>query len=143
MRYFSQLANSLGTLLSSGIQIQDSLDLAADSVDNLFVKKALHDTLESIEKGNGLSVSMTKTGIFPQMVLQMTSIGEETGNLDDMFFRLSDYYKRELEGALASLTSLIEPVMMVMIGGVVFLVIIGIFLPIMGISQGYQQNINR
>jgi type IV pilus assembly protein PilC len=143
MRYFSQVANSLGTLMSSGIQIQESLGLAANATENLLVRKALYDTVENIEKGNGLSASMNRTKIFSEMMVQMISIGEESGNLDDMLFRVSDYYERELEGALTSITSLIEPIMMVVIGGVVFSFVIGIFLPIMGITQGIQQGIGK
>jgi type IV pilus assembly protein PilC len=143
MQYFSRMANSMGSLLSSGIQIQESLGLTADSADNLLVKQALHNTLDNLEQGNSLSSSLASVEIFPPMVIQMVSIGEESGNLDDMFFRLSEYYKQELEGALASLTSLIEPVMMVGVGVVVLVFVLGIFMPIMGISQSYQQTINR
>ncbi len=140
MQYFAQLADSLATLTASGITILDSLKLAGNACNNEVVRKAFKDTETLIEKGEGFSVAAAKTGIFPQIMIQMISVGEETGELSDMLARVSAYYKRELDGSLNSLTSLIEPIMMIIVGIAVFFFVVGVLLPVEGISQAYQSN---
>ena len=140
MQIFSQVADSLGKLTASGINILDSLRLTANSTNNMVIKNALNMIVELIEKGDGFSVAAAKTGIFPQIMVQMIGIGEETGELPDMLDRVSPYYKRELDASLSSITSLIEPAMMISVGFAVFFFVVGVLLPVEGISQAYQSN---
>ena len=140
MQFFAQTADALATLTASGITILESLKLTANSSNNEVVKQALNKTATLIEKGESFSDAATKAGVFPQIMLQMISVGEETGELSDMLARVSSYYKRELEGALSSITSLIEPAMMICVGIMVFFFVVGVLLPVEGISQAYQQN---
>lgn len=142
MQLLAQLCDALGVLLSSGVSLLESLQLAAGSSGSLVVKKALGDAGLSIEKGSSFSSAITKTRVFPQIMTQMISVGEESGDIDEMLFRVSDYYKKELDTTLSSLTSLIEPIMMVLVGVAVFFFVIGLLLPIMGISQAYQQQMH-
>ena len=140
MQSFAQLSDSLATLTASGITVLDSLKLAGKAANNEVIKKALEKTATLIEKGEGLSVAVAKTGIFPQIMIQMINVGEETGELSDMLSRVSAYYKRELDESLGALTSLIEPAMMIIVGIAVFFFVVGVLLPVEGISQAYQSN---
>ncbi len=141
MQNFSQMADLMSSLLDSGVSLVDVLKLTANSFDSQVMKNALLDTAERVEKGKKLSTSLIETGVYSQMMSQMVAVGEDTGNLADMLRRTSDYYSQELDGALSSLVSLIEPVMMIGVGVMVFFLVVGIFLPIMGISQAYEQSI--
>ncbi len=137
MQQFAQMADLMASLLNSGMILLESLKMAAISSNSMVMKKAILDTAERIEKGSKLSTALIETGVYSQMLIQMVSVGEDTGNLAEMFQRTSEYYKEELDSSLASLTSLIEPVMMICVGIMVFFMVYGIFMPIMGISQAY------
>lgn len=139
MQIFAQVSDSMSNLLSSGINVMESIKLVAEATDNLLVRKALKEVGVQIEKGVSFSTAVANSGIFPMMLVQMVAVGEETGNLDEQFAHISQFYENELENSLNSLTSLIEPVMIVFVGIAVFFFIIGVLLPIMGISQAYQQ----
>ncbi|MCE1245162.1 MAG: type II secretion system F family protein [Firmicutes bacterium] len=137
MQQFAQVADLMSSLLKSGMVLVDSLELTAVSAGNMVIKNALLDTSERIKKGSKLSTALIENGTFSQMLVQMVSVGEDTGNLSEMFERTSEYYRQELDSALAALTSLIEPAMMIFVGIMVLFMVLGIFMPIMGISQAY------
>lgn len=139
MQQFAQMSDLMASLLNSGMVLVDAMKLTAVSSGNLVMKNAVLDTTERIEKGLKLSTSLIETSVYSQMLIQMISVGEDTGNLAEMFQRTSEYYKEELDSSLESLTSLIEPVMMILVGIMVFFMVYGIFMPIMGISQAYGQ----
>ncbi len=140
MQAFAIIASSLANLLASGVNLLEAINLVADTVDNLVVKEALNKLAEEIEKGSSISSAMVKVDIFPILMIQMVSVGEETGEIDKEFEHIAKFYDGELENSLNALTSLIEPFLMVGVGIAVFFFVIGIFLPIMGISQAYQQH---
>jgi type IV pilus assembly protein PilC len=137
MQQFAQIADLMSSLLKSGMVLVDALELTAVSSGNMVMKNAILETSDKIKKGSKLSTALIENGTFSQMMVQMVSVGEDTGNLAEMFERTSEYYRQELDSALASLTSLIEPVMMIFVGIMVLFMVLGIFMPIMGISQAY------
>lgn len=137
MQQFAQVADLMASLLNSGMVLLESLKKTAISSNNLVMKYAILESVEKIEKGSKLSTAFIETGVYSQMMIQMVSVGEDTGNLAEMFQRTSEYYKQELDNSLAALTSLIEPAMMICVGIMVFFMVYGIFMPIMGISQAY------
>lgn len=137
MQQFAQMSDLMASLLNSGMILLESLKMAAISSNNLVMRNAILDTAERIEKGSKLSTALIETGVYSQMLIQMVSVGEDTGNLAEMFERTSEYYREELDSSLTSLTSLIEPCMMIGVGIMVFFMVYGIFMPIMGISQAY------
>jgi len=120
------------------VGLLDSIKLSSRSASNVFLQKKLQDACDEIEQGRKMSVALTNQKIFPNLMIQMLAVGEETGNLAEMFKRVADYYDNDLESSLESLTSLMEPAMMVFVGFIVFFFVIGVLLPIMGISQAIQ-----
>jgi type IV pilus assembly protein PilC len=114
-----------------------ALALVGDSVGNLVVKNVIDKASREIQEGDQISASLRKAGIFPDLLVQMVSIGEETGDLPEMFERTADYYDEELDSLVSSLSSIIEPAMMIFVGIVVGIFIMGILLPILGISAQF------
>ncbi len=139
MEIFASISSTMGLLISSGVPMLESIRLCADSSNNLFVSNSLLKVQGLLEKGTRLSGAMNKVEIFPLIMLQMVQIGEETGSLDRSFNSTALYFRRELQGSLGAITSLVQPVMMIFVGVAVFFFVMGVFLPIMGISQAYQK----
>jgi type IV pilus assembly protein PilC len=129
----ARFTRTLGTLLRSGVPLMGALDIVQDTAGNVFVSDAIGKVKEAVREGEGLTKKLEETGIFPAMVTQMISIGEETGAMDDMLTRIADFYDNEVEEAVKALTSLLEPLMMVGIGGMVGSIIIGMYLPMFSI----------
>jgi len=127
-----RFCRSLATLMKSGVPILKSLSLVADSSGNAVISKNLENMAKSIQEGERISRVMKNTRLFPELVLQMVSIGEETGDISEMLDKTADYFEQEMESSIESLTSLLEPVMMIFVGGMVGLFVMGIILPIMG-----------
>ncbi len=125
----SRFSRTLGTLLSSGVPVMQALDVTSKAAGNKVVEKAIEAVRESIREGESISVPMEKSGIFPPMVTQMISVGEETGNLDAMLKKISEFYDMEVEATLDSLTSLLEPLLMMFMGVMVGFIVIAMFLP--------------
>jgi type IV pilus assembly protein PilC len=125
----SRFSRTLGTLLSSGVPVMQALEVTSKAAGNKVVEKSIEAVRESIREGESISVPMEASGIFPPMVTQMIAVGEETGNLDAMLKKISDFYDMEVEATLDSLTSLLEPLLMVFMGGMVGFIVIAMFLP--------------
>ena len=119
-----------GTLLSSGVPILDALDIVAKTAGNVIVEEAIMYARLKISEGKNMAGPLMETNVFPPMVVQMVGVGEQTGALDTMLNKIADFYEDEVDVAVAALTSLIEPVMMVGIGGTVGVVLIAMYLPI-------------
>ncbi|MEX0606533.1 MAG: type II secretion system F family protein, partial [Halofilum sp. (in: g-proteobacteria)] len=113
----------------AGVPVLETMNVVATAVDNDFVASRLRDVRSSVEHGEALSRAVSRTGIFTPLVVQMLAVGEETGRLDDMSEEIADFYEREVEYDVQNLTSLIEPVLTIGIAILVFLLAIGIFLP--------------
>jgi type IV pilus assembly protein PilC len=130
----ARFTRTLGTLLSSGVPILDALEIVAKTAGNVIVEEAIMYTRLRISEGKNMAGPLTETNVFPPMVVQMVGVGEQTGALDAMLNKIADFYEEEVDVAVGALTSLIEPVMMVGIGGTVGTVLIAMYLPIFSIA---------
>ncbi|MFN3478236.1 MAG: type II secretion system F family protein, partial [bacterium] len=126
----SRFARTLGTLLSSGVTLMASLEIVSQVSGNAVIGSAIDSVRVKLREGENLSGPLAETSIFPPMVTQMIAVGEETGNLDTMLNKIADFYDTEVEYTLASLTSLIEPIMIVGMGGMVGFIVLAVFLPL-------------
>jgi type IV pilus assembly protein PilC len=126
----SRFTRTLGTLLSSGVPILDALEIVAKASGNVVVEKAINDTANRIREGRTMAEPLMETKVFPPMVVQMIGVGEQTGALDQMLNKIADFYEEEVDVAVAALTSLLEPLMMVVIGGMVGFMLIAMYMPI-------------
>ncbi len=126
----SRFARTLGTLLASGVSLMAALEIVGEVAGNMVIKEAIDEVRMRLREGENLSGPLNETGIFPPMVTQMIAVGEETGNLDTMLTKIADFYDTEVEYMLSSLTSMLEPIMIVMMGGIVGFIVIAIFMPL-------------
>ncbi len=126
----AKFTRTLGTLVSSGVPILDGLNITARVAGNKVVEEAILKTRSSIAEGKTIAGPLGASGIFPPMVVQMISVGEQTGALDSMLAKIADFYDAEVDQAVSNLTTLLEPIMIVFLGVVVGGVIIAMYLPI-------------
>jgi len=126
----ANFTRTLGTMTTSGVPILDSLGIVAATAGNKVIEKAILDTKVSISEGKTIAEPLAKSGIFPPMVTQMISVGESTGALDTMLEKIADFYEDEVDAAVDALTSLIEPFMMVFLGGTIGTMLAAMYLPI-------------
>lgn len=125
------LTRTLSTLLAAGISLVDAVEIVSKVISNAIVRSALENSVEEIQRGVPLSVPLEQSGIFPPMVYHMTRIGEETGNVEEMLSKIADYYEEEVENATAALTSMLEPLIIILLGGLVMFILLSIYLPIL------------
>jgi len=125
----SRFARIFGAMQKSGLSMMLTLEIVGETVGNVVIARAVEDMRDSLRQGKGLREPMETSGMFPPLVLQMVSVGEETGNIDTMLNKVSDYYDSDVEYTLRNLSSMIEPVLVVFIGGMVLFLALGIFLP--------------
>jgi type IV pilus assembly protein PilC len=130
----ARFTRTLGTLLSSGVPILDALDIVAKTAGNVVVEEGIQYARTKISEGKNMAGPLMETNVFPPMVVQMVGVGEQTGALDAMLSKIADFYEEEVDVAVSALTSLIEPIMMVGIGGTVGVVLIAMYLPIFSIA---------
>jgi type IV pilus assembly protein PilC len=126
----SRFTRNFGTLLHAGVPILQSLDIVADTSGNVVVARAVRDVQESVRNGESLTGPLAQHSIFPPMVVQMLAVGEDTGALDAMLHKISEFYDQEVESTTESLTALIEPLMIAVLGGLVGSMIIALYMPI-------------
>jgi type II secretory pathway component PulF len=117
------------TLNRSGLPILQTLTTVGGAVGNVLIEKIIQQVALGVEKGEGIAGSMKKYNLFPSMVIRMIKIGEQSGSLDNMLSSIANHYDVEVEYAIKSLTSMIEPILTVVIGGAVIVLALGIFLP--------------
>jgi type IV pilus assembly protein PilC len=126
-----KFTRTLGVLINSGVPILASLDLVAETAQNRYMETAIRESSNAIERGRSFAESMgERRGVFPEMIIQMASTGEESGALDKMLGKVSNFYEQQIEATIAALTSLLEPLLIVVIGGVIGSILLSIFLPI-------------
>lgn len=130
----ARFTRTLGTLLQSGVPILDALEIVAKTAGNVIVSEAIMHARQKISEGKNMAEPLTETKVFPSMVVQMIAVGEQTGALDQMLNKIADFYEEEVDVAVAALTSLLEPLMMVLIGGMVGVVLIAMYLPIFDLA---------
>lgn len=136
----ARFTRTLGTLLSSGVPILDAMEIVAKTAGNVVVEEAILYARAKISEGKNMAAPLLETNVFPPMVVQMVGVGEQTGALDAMLSKIADFYEEEVDIAVAAMTSLIEPVMMVGIGGTVGVVLIAMYLPIFSIAGKIKAN---
>tara|TARA_R110002096_G_scaffold299503_6_gene494245 strand:- start:171545 stop:172705 length:1161 start_codon:yes stop_codon:yes gene_type:complete len=126
----ARFTRTLGTLLASGVPILDSLEICAKTSGNKTVEAAIFHAREKISEGKDLASPLMETGVFPSMVVQMIGVGEQTGAMDQMLQKIADFYEEEVDIAVTAMTSLMEPIMMVFLGGLVGGLIVAMYLPV-------------
>jgi type IV pilus assembly protein PilC len=126
----ARFTRTLGTLVSSGVPILDGLEITANTAGNMVVKDAVMHARASIREGDTISNPLRQSGVFPPMVVQMITVGEETGALDEMLTKIADFYDAEVDSAVDALTSVIEPIMIVFMGSLVGAMVVAMYLPI-------------
>jgi type IV pilus assembly protein PilC len=126
----ARFCRTLATLLASGVSILEALDITARTAGNAVVEQALFSTRKSIEGGETIANPLRETAVFPPMVVQMISVGEATGALDTMLAKIADFYEEEVDVAVAGLLTLLEPLMIALLGGVVGGIVIAMYMPI-------------
>ncbi|MBN2587039.1 MAG: type II secretion system F family protein [Candidatus Fermentibacteraceae bacterium] len=126
----ARFSRTLGTLISSGVSILDGLSITAKTSGNRVVSDAIMDARTSISGGENISNPLQASGVFPGMVTQMIAVGEETGGIDTMLQKIADFYEEEVDTAVGGLTSVLEPIMIVILGGIVGGMVIAMYLPI-------------
>jgi len=131
----ARFSRTLSTLLSSGVPILQSLETVAGTVANEIIADAVLEARARIREGDRIGPPLEKSGMFPPMVVHMISIGEESGALDQMLSKVADFYESEVESTLQSLTSAIEPVLIVLLGGMVGFIVISLLLPLVTAVQ--------
>lgn len=135
----ARFARSFSLLLKSGVPLVDAMNLVARAAGNEAVAKKLGKGARQIGEGEAITKTLKLTSVFPDMLIQMSAMGEEAGSLPDMMERVADYYDEEVDASVDALTALLEPSMMVLIGGVVCVFVMGVLLPILGVSSSVQE----
>ena len=130
----SKFTRTLSTMMNSGVPILDGLEIVSKTAGNKVVEKALMETRKNIREGKTIAEPLQETKVFPPMVVQMIAVGEATGALDSMLSKIADFYEDEVDAAVSAMTSLLEPIMMVFLGGVVGGMIVAMYLPIFQIG---------
>src|SRR4029079_2995111 len=126
----ARFCRTLSTLLSSGVSILEALDITARTAGNAIVEHAILTTRKSIERGETIANPLKETAVFPSMVVQMIAVGEATGARDTMLSKIADFYEEEVDVAVAGLLTLMEPLMIALLGGIVGGIVIAMYMPI-------------
>jgi type IV pilus assembly protein PilC len=126
----ARFTRTLGTMMSSGVPILDSLEIVAKTAGNVVIEEIIYDVRGSIAEGQTISEPLSENDIFPGMVIQMISVGEATGALDTMLGKIADFYDKEVDTAVDALTSMLEPLLMLFLGGAIGGLVVAMYLPI-------------
>jgi len=129
----SRFTRTLGTLLNSGVQILQALNIVRDTAGNEFIARAVQSVHDSIKEGESVATPLEQSGVFPTMVVSMIAVGEETGRLPDMLIKIADTYETEVDAAVEGLTSVIEPILIIFLALIVGTIVIAMFMPMIGI----------
>ncbi len=126
----AKFTRTLGTMISSGVPILDSLEIVAATAGNMTIEEAIRETRQSISEGRTIAEPLADSEVFPSMVVQMISVGDATGALDTMLSKIADFYDDEVDAAVDALTAMLEPFMMVFLGGTIGGLVVAMYLPI-------------
>jgi type IV pilus assembly protein PilC len=135
----ARFARTLGTLIASGVPILEALAICKNTAGNVVLENALEKVHESVREGESIAEPLGQCGIFDDIVVNMIDVGEETGELDKMLIRVADNYDDEVDVAVGALVSVLEPMLIVFMGGAVFLIVLGLFMPLLKIIQNIEQ----
>ncbi len=131
----SRFSRNLGTMMRCGVPILQSLEIVAATTGNVVLQRAIYDVQDSVRNGESLARPLENHSVFPPMVVQMMSVGEDTGALDTMLHKISDFYDDEVEATTEALTSLIEPLMIAVLGSIIGAMIIALYMPIFSVFE--------
>jgi type IV pilus assembly protein PilC len=126
----ARFTRTLGTMIQSGVPILEALDITARAAGNKTIEKAIYKARQSISEGKTIADPIAQSKVFPGMVCQMINVGEQTGALDAMLSKIADFYDEEVDSAVKGLTSLMEPAMMVILGGLIGGLVVAMYMPI-------------
>ncbi|MGD0745470.1 MAG: type II secretion system F family protein [Verrucomicrobiota bacterium] len=132
----SRFTRTLGTLISSGVPILQALTIVKETAGNVVISNAVAKVHESVKEGETITAPLESSAVFPPMVVSMVDVGEQTGALPEMLLRIADNYEEEVDNAVAAMTSLLEPIMIVFLAVVVGSIVIAMFLPLIAMIQG-------
>ncbi|HSC89179.1 MAG TPA: type II secretion system F family protein [Polyangiaceae bacterium] len=130
----ARFTRTLGTLLQSGVPILDALEICGRTAGNLIIQEGVLSVRQAVSEGQNMADPLLRAAVFPEMVVQMISVGEQTGALDQMLNKIADFYEEETDVAVAGLTASLEPIMMVGVGGMVGVVLVAMYLPIFSLA---------
>jgi len=133
----ARFARTLGTLLESGVPLLKALDISRNLLPNRVLNRAIETVTLRVQEGAGLATSLKETTVFPPMLAQLTAAGEKSGKLEEMLFRVADTYEHQTDLSMTGMLSLLEPLMILLMGGIVGFVVLAILLPIFEASQGF------
>ena len=136
----ARFTRTLGTLVSSGVPILQALNITKETAGNVVISDSILKVHESVKEGESMVTPLEASGLFPPMVISMIQVGEETGQLPDMLTKVADVYEEEVDVTVAGLTSLLEPVMIVLLAVIVGTIVIALFLPLISIIQELTEN---
>jgi len=131
----ARFSRTLGTMIASGVPILDGLDIVSRTAGNVVIEEALNDVKAAISEGRTIAEPLAESGVFPGMVVQMIAVGEETGAMESMLSKIADFYDDEVDAAVEALTAMLEPAMLVVLGGTVGSLLIAMYLPIFKIAD--------
>src|SRR5690606_10100387 len=134
----SRFSRTLGTLVTSGVPILQALNITRETAGNTVIADAILKVHDSVKEGESIVQPLEASGVFPPMVISMIDVGEETGQLPEMLLKIAEVYDDEVDNAVAGLTSLLEPIMIVFLAVVVGTIVIALFLPLISIISGMQ-----
>ena len=134
----SRFTRTLGTLVSSGVSILDGLEITARTAGNMVIHNAVMESRQSIAGGDTIAAPLQRSKVFPPMVISMIAVGEQTGGLDEMLSKIADFYDEEVDAAVSTLLSLMEPVMIVVLGVIVGGMVVAMYLPIFDMVNAVQ-----
>lgn len=131
----ARFCRTLGTLTSSGVPILEGMDITARTSGNMVIQNAILKAKEAVEQGRNIATPLAETKVFPPMVVQMVGVGEATGALDAMLSKVADFYEDEVDNAVAGLTSLMEPLIIAFLGGIIGFIVVAMYLPIFNMAN--------
>ncbi len=133
----TRITRTLSTLLAGGVSMLESLKITATTAGNKIIEKSVLDARRHVTEGRSLTESFKETGQFPFMLTQMVSVGEATGTLDQMLNRLAEFYDDEVNATVSAMLSIMEPVLMIFVGGLVGTLVLSMYLPIFNLMQQF------
>ncbi len=136
----ARFCRTLGTLTASGVPILEGMDITARTAGNQVVANAILKAKDAVEAGRNISGPLSETKVFPPMVTQMVGVGEATGALDAMLNKVADFYEDEVDNAVAGLTSLMEPIIIAVLGGIIGFIVIAMYMPIFNLANVFAQS---
>ena len=131
-------SRTFSALYSAGVPIMQAIEVTGKTAGNTVVERAMDDVIASVKSGGSISAPLREAPIFPGMVAQMIAVGEETGNLDTMLTKVADFYEAEVAAAIKAMTSILEPVMIVLVGGIVGFIVVAMYMPMFKVYEAIQ-----